>query len=65
MNRLKENALGQKNEKFHVSSNFYDPVEKCKKWTKCTPLPRKYVGFVAPLDHFNRVEQLPLGPLGY
>ena len=24
-------ALGSKNKKFHVGSNFYDPVEKCKK----------------------------------
>ena len=23
-----KNALGQKNKKFHVGSNFYDPVEK-------------------------------------
>ena len=37
-----KNALEQKNKKFHVGSNFYDPVEKCKKWTKWTPLHRKY-----------------------
>ena len=35
-------CLGQKNKRFHVRSNFCDPVEKCKKWTKWTPLHRKY-----------------------
>ena len=37
-----KNAFGQKDEKFFACSNFYDPVEKCKKWTKWTPLHRKY-----------------------
>ena len=36
------NALGQINKKFNARSNFYDPVEKCIKWTKCTTLHRKY-----------------------
>ena len=36
--------------KFPVHSNFYDPVEKCKKWTKWTQLHRKYA--IESVSHY-------------